>query len=237
MKRSQKAESRPSDAPILHRTELDVKEKNHMTSKIPKIFHQHPQILYDTREGTNADGLIAYHFIRPEYQPMSEQDKRSENQKPEADDDCRRTFRQGDMGIAHYSGVEPLARRRIIWVRKSHSDFRGSIGGGRERLVAELERLRLYQYRAIMVACSREEIYDMPPAQQARMKPGQRTLTRSQIDGTILSFEVNFGIAVRFCGSEQGIAERIMAEADIFWNRECKYARYLMPKRGEEARP
>lgn len=205
-------------------------------SGLPKKFHQHPQILYDTREGTNAKGPVAYHFIRTEYQPKSEKARRAELKKPGADDDNRQTFKQGDMGIAHYSGVELLARRRIIWERKSKDDFRGSIGGARERLMAEIERMRLYEYRAILVACWREDIYEMSPEQEAKMKPGQKTLTRSQIDGTILSFEVNFQLPVRFCGSEQGIAARVMAEADIFWAREIKYARHLMPKRGEEAR-
>ena len=207
-----------------------------MSNRISKIFHQHPIILFDTREGTNAKIRVAHHFIRPEYQPTPEQEQRAKFRKDD-NEDHRRTFKQGDIGIAHYSGVEPLARRRIIWERKSHGDFRNSIGGDRERLTAEIERMRLYEYRAILVACRREEIYVMSEEQARRMKPGGKSLTRSQIDGTILSFEVNFQLPVRFCESEQGVAERVMAEADIFWKREVKYARHLMPKRGETARP
>ncbi len=61
----------------------------------------------------------------------------------------RGTLQSGDYSLLHLEGTVAIER-------KSLSDLLSCIGGSRERFERELERLRAFPYRAVVVECSWE---------------------------------------------------------------------------------
>lgn len=203
-------------------------------SLIPKKFRPYPQILYDTREGTNAKDKIAFHYLRTEFRPTELKDVCSGGDLSV----IRRTFKEADYGLAWYSGIEPYSQRRLLWERKSIGDLYGTLGKGREAFSDEVQRLQSYQYRALMIAGVWQDMLDYAAYRRASAKEnhGKQGLSDLSIANTLGSLCVNDQIFVFFCGSEEGVARKIEAQAMLFWKREIKHAQHLMPKRGEEAR-
>jgi ERCC4-type nuclease len=101
--------------------------------------------------------------------------------------------------------------------RKSEGDLFGVCGFGRERFEKELERLRQYEYRALVIECSASGIY--------------RGFDRSQIPGktvlaSVLAWSVQFGVHVIFAGSRsmaRAITQRLLEQYAVEFIRKTDY--------------
>ena len=93
-------------------------------------------------------------------------------------------LRSGDYTI---SGLED----QVAIERKSHSDFLGSIGAGRERFQREMERLQEMKYAAVVIEADWRNIIELPPS-NSQVSP--KTATR-----TMLSWSIRYGVHFWTC--------------------------------------
>jgi ERCC4-type nuclease len=122
-------------------------------------------------------------------------------------------LKEGDYTVA-LDSAQPLS---IRVERKSEGDLFGVCGFGRERFEKELERLRQYEYRALVIECSASGIY--------------RGFDRSQIPGktvmaSVLAWSVQFGVHVIFAGSRsmaRAITQRLLEQYAVEFIRKTDY--------------
>lgn len=121
-------------------------------------------------------------------------------------------LKEGDYSVA-VDSAEPLSVRIE---RKSQGDLFGVCGFGRERFERELERLRQYDYRALVIECSASEIF--------------RGFERSQIPGktvlaSVLAWSVQYGLNVFFAGGRsmaRAITQRLLEQVAIEFIRKTE---------------
>lgn len=100
--------------------------------------------------------------------------------------------------------------------RKSLGDLFGVCGYGRERFVRELERLTAFEYRAIVVEGSADQI--LKGYERSRV-PGRSVMA------SLCCWSVQFGLSVWFADGRQphargaGITARLLDEHAIHWWR------------------
>jgi ERCC4-type nuclease len=119
---------------------------------------------------------------------------------------------EGDYSVA-LEGGQPLSVRLE---RKSQGDLFGVCGFGRDRFERELERLRQYEYRGLVIECSASEIH--------------RGWDRSQIPGktvlaSVLAWSVQFDLHVFFAGSRsmaRAITQRILEQFAVEFIRKSE---------------
>ena len=110
---------------------------------------------------------------------------------------------EGDYSVSYDAGVTVLP---IRIERKSLGDFYGCVGHGRERFERELDRLRAYDYRAIVIEATADDIL--------------RGYERSQISpraamASLCCWSVQFGVAVWLAENHRragGIVQRLLEE-------------------------
>lgn len=95
-------------------------------------------------------------------------------------------LKTGDYSIV---GLED----QIALERKSKSDLYSTLGGGRDRFVAEMERMAELDYAAVIVEASLESVLLRPPP-VSRLKP--KTVYRS-----CLSIGIKYGVQFWFAPS------------------------------------
>lgn len=110
------------------------------------------------------------------------------------------TLNAGDYSLA---GLED----KFGLERKSIPDLVASLTSGRERMVRELERLRGYDFAAIVVEGTLEQI--------ANHDYRSRTNPESILQ-TIAAWHVRYGIPTLWCGSAAGCAYQVRALARWF---------------------
>ena len=96
----------------------------------------------------------------------------------------RASLKEGD-----YSVFMPGDRRKIAFERKSLGDLVGTIIRGRDRFKRELERLKPYDYSAIIIEASHREVAS--PYSFSRVHP-------SSILGSLQSMQLQYGIDMIF---------------------------------------
>jgi len=133
----------------------------------------------------------------------------------------------GDYGIKGCSGAGPDDLILFSIERKSLSDLCGSLGKGRERFEREIMRMAAYRFKALVIEALDEDV---------RAGRYRSRITPQSLIGTLRSWEVNYDLHVKFCGTPAGAAKQIAIWAKYFWARHVKHARHLMPTRGENAR-
>ena len=122
-------------------------------------------------------------------------------------------LKEGDYSVS-LDGAPPLSVRLE---RKSVGDLFGVVGFGRERFEKELQRLRQYQFRALIIESSASEIL--------------RGYDRSQIPGhvvlaSLLGWAIQFDVHVLFCGSRsmaRAISQRLLEQFAIDFIRKTEY--------------
>lgn len=122
-------------------------------------------------------------------------------------------LREGDYSVA-LDSAQPLSVRLE---RKSIGDLFGVCGFGRERFERELERLRQYEYRGLVIESSASEIH--------------RGFDRSQIPGktalaSVLAWSIQFDLHVFFAGSRsmaRAISQRLLEQYAVDFIRKTKY--------------
>jgi DNA excision repair protein ERCC-4 len=93
-------------------------------------------------------------------------------------------LRSGDYSIAGFED-------QIAIERKSHADFLGSIGRGRDRLRAEMERLSAMKYAAVVVEADWRTILDFPPTSSL--------VSPKVASRTMLSWSIRYGVHFWTC--------------------------------------
>lgn len=96
----------------------------------------------------------------------------------------RAALKTGDYSI---KGME----QQITIERKTKSDAYGTIGAGRKRFTKELERMKSFDYAAIIVECSMKDFVEHPP-KFSKLAP------KSAIN-SLLAWSVRYGVHVFFC--------------------------------------
>lgn len=112
------------------------------------------------------------------------------------------TVERGTLNAADYSlrGLED----RFGLERKSIPDLVASVTTGRERLIRELERLRGYEVKAILVEGTLEQIARHDYRSQANPESVMQTLA---------AWQVKYGCPTLWCGSPAGCAYMVRALA------------------------
>lgn len=113
----------------------------------------------------------------------------------------RDTLQSGDYSI---KGFE----QDVAIERKSLNDFYGSIGKGRSRFKAELERLRKYDWKAILIEGTEDQVLSVGSI--------YTQLTHAQVRQSIVSFEVKYKLAIYYAKSRQD-SERWILDRLIKW--------------------
>lgn len=114
----------------------------------------------------------------------------------------RATLKTGDYSIV---GLEGL----VAVERKSKSDMFGTAGGGRDRFVRELARMRLIPFSAIVVESTLRSMLTRP---QHVMKMSPKAVINS-----LLSWQVRFGVAVVFSGDRALGRATVLRLLDKAW--------------------
>lgn len=120
----------------------------------------------------------------------------------------RDTLNSGDYSIRGFEC-------QVAVERKSLEDFLGSIGTGRDRFKRELERLRGYDWAALVIEAPEDRV--MSGGVWSAMKP-------ESIRGTIVSICVRYRIPIYF-------AKDRVAAGDWVLRHLCKY--YTLKRDGE----
>jgi ERCC4-type nuclease len=107
------------------------------------------------------------------------------------------TLQSGDYSI---HGLE----ERFAIERKSIPDLVASLTSGRDRFTRELERLRAYEFRCIIVEGTLEQI--------ARHEYRSQTNPESILQ-TLAAWHIRYGVPTLWCGSPAGAAYQVRALA------------------------
>lgn len=129
------------------------------------------------------------------------------------------TLNAGDYSIR---GLED----RFALERKSVSDLVASLTSGRERMVRELERLRGFEFKAVAVEGTLEQI--------ARHEYRSQTNPESILQ-TLAAWHVRYGCPVLWCGSPAGCAYMVRAMARWFLRDTEKRLAALLKAHGDAA--
>lgn len=107
----------------------------------------------------------------------------------------RETLKTGDYSVDGF-------RDRFTIERKSLSDLVNTVIHDRERFERELERMRSYEFRRILVTAPFERVARGP-------YPHSRANPKSVL-ASLAAFEVRYGVPIVFAKDEKEAAERIL---------------------------
>ncbi len=122
------------------------------------------------------------------------------------------TLTTGDYSL---KGMESL----FSVERKSISDLTGSLTQGRERFTRELERLRGYEFRRLLIIGTRQQIQNHD--YRSRAAP-------AAVLGSLNALEVRFNIPVVFAGTRIHAAELIEQWAFYYLREQVKHAQSII---------
>lgn len=101
---------------------------------------------------------------------------------------------EGDY--AAYIGEPPDVSEWCVVERKSHADLLGTLTRGRQQFEAELERLRPYGFKALVIES------DLPTIVQGTSRPGSKVNTKSII-ASLIAFAQRFKVHVYFASNRR----------------------------------
>jgi len=132
------------------------------------------------------------------------------------------TLEAGDYGILGFSVVSPIrkpgeakddfekrefASRGFIIERKSLPDLCSTLGTGRERFMREVEMLARYQFRALVIEATPDQVED---AQYRSL------ISPASLISTLNALAVRQGLHIIWCGSHLGAARKVENLARMF---------------------
>jgi|GEM_PF-284041 len=132
------------------------------------------------------------------------------------------TLEAGDYGILGFSVVSPVrkageakedfekrefASRGFIVERKSLPDLCSTLGTGRERFMREVEMLARYQFRALVIEATPDQVED---AQYRSL------ISPASLISTLDALAVRQGLHIIWCGSHLGAARKVENLARMF---------------------
>ena len=110
----------------------------------------------------------------------------------------------GDYGI---KGFSDWSNPRFIVERKSLDDLAGSIGKGRERFMREIEKLRQFGFRALVIEGRRADV---------EAHAYRSSIAPASILGTLDALAVRAGLHVFWCGDAEGAARQVESLVEKF---------------------
>ena len=122
------------------------------------------------------------------------------------------TLTTGDYSL---KGMESL----FSVERKSISDLTGSLTQGRERFTRELERLRGYEFRRLLIIGTRQQIQNHD--YRSRAAP-------ASILGSLNTFEIRYSIPVVFVESRSKAVEQVEIWARYYFAEQIKHAQNII---------
>lgn len=114
-----------------------------------------------------------------------------------------RALSSGDYSVA---GLEEV----VAIERKSLDDFVGSISTGRERFLREIVRLRQYEYKAVVVEATLQDV--AAHCYRSQMHP-------SAVIGTAVSLSVDYGVPVLWLESREYASRYVERTLRRIWMR------------------
>lgn len=113
------------------------------------------------------------------------------------------TLTEGD-----YTVYVPGDNRKIAFERKSLQDLVGTVARGKDRFRKELERLKQYEYRAIIIESTYSKVSS--PYTFSQFNP-------KSVIGSLQAFQLQYGVDVIFSGDRQNSAEIIIKRIENFY--------------------
>ena len=110
----------------------------------------------------------------------------------------------GDYGIKGFSDWD---RPAFIIERKSLNDLCGSLGQGRARFMREVEKMRQFGFRALVIEATRTEV--ATGSYRSKIAP-------TSILGTLDALSVRAGLHVFWCATAEGAARQVESLAEKF---------------------
>ena len=110
----------------------------------------------------------------------------------------------GDYGV---KGFSDWSNPRFIVERKSLDDLAGSLGNGRERFLREIEKLRQFGFRALVIEGQRADV---------EAHAYRSSIAPASILGTLDALAVRAGLHVFWCGDAEGAARQVESLAEKF---------------------
>ena len=109
------------------------------------------------------------------------------------------------------------AEGRMSLERKTIADAHSSLIGGRSRFEAELERSKALEFFAILIEGTAAELaaYEHPLAAE-KLTDAQRAARPAQVLGTLLSWELRYGVHVIFGASRDRCRRRVVRYCESF---------------------
>jgi ERCC4-type nuclease len=147
-----------------------------------------------------------------EQAPYRFTNQKTDDEKPLIVQTTRRTLRSGDYSIDWLDS-------RVAIERKSHSDYLGSIGGGRERFENEIERLSQFDFAAVVVEADWREIL-------AGM-PGESQISPRVAARTAFSWSIRYGVHFYFMPGREVAESATFRLLEMFWRQEQKRIKML----------
>ena len=117
-------------------------------------------------------------------------------------DTVRQGLKTGDYSIQGYEN-------QICWERKSVQDLVGTLIGGHERFLREMERMKEFQVRYILVEHSPTTLYSYC------VKHGWNYKFNTIIQ-SLLAYAYHYQVRVRFCKDREDMAKYIVIKAREF---------------------
>ncbi len=97
----------------------------------------------------------------------------------------RSGLKTGDYSIEGYESV-------ICVERKSKEDLYSSLGNSRKRFEAEFQRMSEYEYRALVVEATLQDLM---------IPPNYSAMTSNSVINSVISWGIRYGVQVYFAGS------------------------------------
>jgi len=128
------------------------------------------------------------------------------------------TLQTGDyslLGLEHLVAVE----------RKGFGDLLKCIGTDRDRFKRELQRLRAYRFRMLVVEVDAQGIISGPWRSISRLKP-------AHVEGSLAAWAAQYGLPIWLCGTHEAgarfverylfqAARQVLSEAEAVLNSQC----------------
>ena len=132
----------------------------------------------------------------------------------------------GDYGLRGLSGDYGTAKegktpgeKFCCFERKSLADLYGSLGNGRVRLKAEVERMQEFHLKALLIEASEEEV---------RNGYHRSQVSPQSVIGSLRSWEANDALSIKFCKSRYNMARQIATWTHYIWKRRHGFSPVLI---------
>lgn len=127
------------------------------------------------------------------------------------------TLSTGDYSLEHFED-------RIAIERKSLPDLLGSLSGERKRFMAEIQRMRAFEYAGLVIEASLADIY---------RGVWRNDISIESVAGSLQALSAKYGVHVVFACDREIAAKTIEGLLFQFLRKQCDYLERIKPYLGE----